>query len=116
WVARPLTFRTEVVLRVVEGRAERRAWDAVLFAGQSRCAVELEMRLRDVQAVLRRIDLKRRDDPTESFLLLVAGTRHNRQTLAEFRSLFRDLPILRPSVVRAALAEGRLPPTGILLV
>jgi transcriptional regulator with XRE-family HTH domain len=115
-VHEPVTYRVEVPLPVVEGRPERRAWDAVLFRGRDRCPVELEMRLRDVQAVRRRIDLKRRDDPTESFLLLVADTRNNRRVLNEFATLFADLPRLRPTQVRAALAEGRLPPTGILLV
>jgi hypothetical protein len=33
--------------------------------------------LRDVQAVRRRHELKRRDDPTDSFVLLLADTRHN---------------------------------------
>jgi transcriptional regulator with XRE-family HTH domain len=112
----PLTYRIEVPLPAVEGRMERRAWDAVLYEGRNRCAVELEMRLRDVQALLRRIDLKRRDDPTESFLLLVADTRLNRRVLAEFEALFADLPRLRPSTVRGALGSGRLPPTGLLLV
>jgi hypothetical protein len=112
----PLRYRIEVPLPVVEGRAERRAWDAVLFRHLERCAVELEMRLRDVQALRRRIDLKRRDDPTESFLLLIADTRHNRRVLVEFESLFADLPRLRPSHVRGALVAGALPPSGILLV
>jgi transcriptional regulator with XRE-family HTH domain len=112
----PLTSRVEVPLPVVEGRTELRAWDAVLYAGRSRCAVELEMRLRDVQALLRRIDLKRRDDPAESFLLLVADTRLNGRVLAEFEALFADLPRLRPSTVRGAVGSGRLPPTGLLLV
>jgi transcriptional regulator with XRE-family HTH domain len=112
----PIRYRVEVSLPIVEGRPERRAWDAVLFAGSDRCAVELEMRLRDVQALLRRIDLKRRDDPTESFLLLVADTRHNRQILGEFSGLFSDLPRLRRRTTPDALAEGRLPPSGILLV
>ena len=91
----PLTHRVEVPLPVVEGRPERRAWDAVLFRGRERCTAELEMRLRDVQEVRRRIDLKRRDDPTEVFLLLVADTRLNRRVLAEFALLFADLPRLR---------------------
>ena len=116
WVAPPLTYRTEVPLPIVEGREERRAWDSMLFVDQRRCAVELEMRLRDVQAVLRRMDLKRRDDPTESFILLVADTRRNRRVLAEFDGLFRDLPRLRPTDVRVTLTGGRLPPTGVLLV
>jgi transcriptional regulator with XRE-family HTH domain len=112
WARPPLAKRVEVSLPSVEGRAERRAWDAVIFDGSRRCAVELEMRLRDVQASLRRIDLKRRDDPTEAFLLLIADTRLNRRVIAEFESLFADLPRLRSGLVRASLEAGRLPPTG----
>jgi transcriptional regulator with XRE-family HTH domain len=112
----PLAYRAEVPLPIVEGRPERRAWDAVIFNGRERCAVELEMRLRDVQAVLRRIDLKRRDDPTARFLLLVADTRLNRRVVDEFHLLFADLPRLRPSAVRASFAASQLPPTGMLLV
>jgi hypothetical protein len=115
-VEAPLRYRVEVPLPIVEGRTERRAWDAVIFRERERCAVELEMRLRDVQALKRRIDLKRRDDPTESFLLLVADTRHNRRVIAEYEALFEDLPRLRPSRVRSELAAGRLPPSGLLLV
>jgi hypothetical protein len=74
------------------------------------------MRLRDVQAMRRRIDLKRRDDPTDEFLLLIADTRSNREVLREFAALFADLPRLRPSFARDALAAGRHPPTGLLLV
>ena len=114
--AAPLRHRVEVPLPAVEGRLERRAWDAMLIDGPKRCAIELEMRLRDAQAARRRIDLKRRDDPTETFLLLVADTRLNRRVLAEFEPLFADLPRLRPSLVRASLRAGRLPPTGLVLV
>jgi len=112
----PLASRTEVSLPIVEGRPDRRAWDAVVFNGRARCAIELEMRLRDVQALLRRIDLKRRDDPTERFVLLIADTRRNRLVLAEFAAMFVDLPRRRPSDVRAALSAGQLPRTGLLLV
>jgi len=116
-VARPpMSSRTEVVLPQTREFPERRAWDAVLYGQGERTAVELETRLRDVQTVRRRHELKRRDDPTEHFLLLVADTRHNRRVLAEFAELFVDLPRLRPSAVLAALAEGRHPPTGVLLV
>lgn len=112
----PLSYRIEVPLPVAEGRSERRAWDAVLFDGSARCAVELEMRLRDVQAARRKVDLKRRDDPTERFVLLVADTRFNRRILAEFEALLVELPRLRPSRVQADLRAGRLPPTGTVLV
>lgn len=115
-VAAPLSYRLEVPLPRVEDRLEQRAWDAVLFGGGARTAIELEMRLRDIQAVLRRIDLKRRDDPTESLLLLVADTRLNRRVVAEFAGLLLDLPRLKPSVVKAALEAGKHPPTGLVLV
>jgi transcriptional regulator with XRE-family HTH domain len=116
YVRPPLHDRLEVPLPIVEGRAERRAWDAVLFLGADRCAIELEMRLHDIQALLRRIALKRRDDPTESFLLLIAGTRANRRLLAQFADLFAELPQLRMTDVLADLNSGKLPSTGQLLV
>jgi hypothetical protein len=97
-------------------RWERRAWDAVIFGEGKRTAIELEMHLRDVQAVRRRHELKRRDDPTDSFVLLLADTRHNRRLIAEFADVFSDLPRLRPGVVRALLEAGRHPPTGLLLI
>jgi len=115
-VRRPLTYRVEVAPPRFDDRPEYRAWDAVLFGHRERTACELEMRLRDVQAVRRRIELKRRDDPTEHFLLLIADTRTNRRVLAEFETLFRDLPRLRPSTVWSALEAGRHPRTGILLI
>jgi hypothetical protein len=74
------------------------------------------MRLHDAQALERRVSLKRRDDPTDEFVLLVADTRNNRRVLAEFGGVFADLPRLRPGVVRDALAAGRHPPSGLLLV
>jgi transcriptional regulator with XRE-family HTH domain len=115
-VTAPMTWKLEVPLPALPDRPERRAWDAVIHGARRRTAVELEMRLHDAQALERRISLKRRDDPTDSFILLVADTRNNRRVLAEFGGLFADLPRLRPSVVRAALAAGRHPPSGLLLV
>lgn len=116
WVVPPLACRLEVALPRSTERLELRAWDAMVFGIEMRTAIELEMRLRDAQALRRRIDLKRRDDPTERFVLLVADTRANRRVLAEFGSLFEDLPRLRARDVHAALARGEHPPTGLLLV
>ena len=116
FAATPLTYRIEVPLAAMPDRPDRRAWDAVIFDERQRCAIELEMRLRDVQAAKRRIELKRRDDPTEVFLLLVADTAFNRRVLSEFETLFADLPILRPGQVVAHLRSGRLPPSGLLLL
>jgi transcriptional regulator with XRE-family HTH domain len=115
-VREPLTYRIEVALPQQGDRTELRAWDAMIGGGGMRTAIELEMRLRDVQALLRRIELKRRDDSTEGFLLLIADTRNNRRLLAEFAGAFIGLPRLRPSAVRAALEAGRHPGTGMVLV
>lgn len=114
--AEPLRSRVEVGLPRTPDHTEQRAWDAVLVGGGERTAIELEMRIRDAQAMRRRIDLKRRDDPHEHFLLLVADTRHNRRVLTEFRELFVDLPTLRLLTVRKAVEAGMHPPTGLLFV
>lgn len=112
----PLSYRAEVALPRVDDRLEQRAWDVVLFGRGRRTAIELEMRLRDVQAMRRRIDLKRRDDPTEAFILLIPGTRANRRILAEFEAMFNDLPRLKRGDVRACLRAGEHPTTGLLLL
>ena len=112
----PLSYRIEVPLPKAGDRWDGRAWDVVLSGGGRRTSVELEMRLRDVQAMWRRLDLKRRDDPTDDVLLLVADTRANRRVIAEFAVLFKELPKLRPSAVRAAVQAGRHPGTGFLLI
>jgi len=112
----PLRHGVEIGLPGTAGRFEQRAWDAMLVGGGERTAIELETRIRDAQAMRRRHDLKRRDDPTEHFVLLVADTRHNRRIVKELAPLFDDLPRLRPSAVYLALEAGRHPPTGLLFV
>jgi transcriptional regulator with XRE-family HTH domain len=115
-LAGPLRARREVPLPAREGVPEQRSWDAMLFGQARRTAIELEMRIRDGQAFERRIALKRRDDPTDGFLLVIADTRTNRHVLRENPRLFADLPRIRPSVVRRALAAGLHPPTGLVLL
>jgi transcriptional regulator with XRE-family HTH domain len=115
-VSRPLRFRTEVPLPERDDGFEQRAWDAEVRGAGLRTTFELEMRIRDAQAVERRITLKRRDDPPDRFVLLVAATRHNRRMLADHPRFFRDLPRLRPSTVFRALAAGHHPPTGLILM
>jgi hypothetical protein len=114
--APPLTFRTEVPLPSVDDRREQRAWDAVLFGHGERSAVELEMRLRDIQATERRLALKRRDDPTEHLLLAIADSRSNRRVLDEFGGAIGGLSRLRRADVIKALAAGQHPPTGLVLI
>ena len=115
-VARPLRFRLEVPLPATGDYPEQRAWDAEVRGAGLRTTFEFEMRIRDAQAVERRITLKRRDDPPDQFVLLIAATRHNRRVLADHPRFFADLPRLRPSTVFRALEAGRHPPSGLVLV
>lgn len=114
--APPLRVRREVPLPGVEGRPEQRAWDALVTGASMRTAIELEMRIRDAQAVERRMALKRRDDPPDRFVLVVAETHANRRILSEQPTLFSDLPRLRPRAVLAALEAGDHPPTGLVVL
>jgi transcriptional regulator with XRE-family HTH domain len=92
-------WRTEVPLRIA---GDLRAWDAVIEGRGWRVPVEAETRIRDVQALLRRIALKQRDDGSEVVILLVADTRHNRHVL---RLAGPDLVAAFPTPGRAALAS-----------
>lgn len=112
----PLRYRTEVPLPYAPGRLELRAWDAVIEGRAVRTTIEVEMRIRDAQALERRLGLKRRDDPADRFLLLVADTRTNRRILADHPELFPDLPRLTRTAVLAALRGGMHPPTGVVLL
>jgi transcriptional regulator with XRE-family HTH domain len=115
-VARPLRFRTEVPLPERDDRNEQRAWDAEITGGGERTTIELEMRIRDAQAVVRRYTLKCRDDPAAHRLLLIGDTRTNRRVLAEHPALFAGFARLRPTDVYTAIEAGRHPPSGLMLL
>ena len=111
----PLTCRFEVPLPPSFDRLELRGWDALVSGSGRRTAIAVEMRIRDGQALERRIELKRRDDPTDAFVLVVADTRTNRRVLAINPGLFADLPRLRANAVIRALRAGQHPPSGLII-
>jgi transcriptional regulator with XRE-family HTH domain len=116
-VAAPLTFRTEVPLPQRPDRPfEQRAWDAVVFGLGRRTGFEMEMRVRDAQALERRTNNKRRDDPVDSFVLLLADTRNNRRVLAENHQLFPGMARLTSREVVRILKSGQHPPTAVTFV
>ena len=113
--AAPLTVRTEVPLpQRAAAPTEQRAWDAVVSGAGLCTAFEMEMRLRDGQALERRLQLKLRDDPVDRFVLALADTRTNRAALRA-RSLL-GLPRLTPGLIASALRAGQHPPSGVVLV
>ena len=116
-VRSPLRYRVDEPLpRRPDQPTELRAWDAVVYGHGRRTGVEVEMRVRDVQALIRRNAMKRRDDPMDGFLLILADTHNNRRVLRENLSLFPDLPRLRRNRVLASLMAGEHPPSGIIMI
>ena len=114
-VAPTVAWRFEVPLPIA---GDLRAWDAVLLIGTAQIAVEAETRPRDIQALQRRVALKRRDDPgIGAVVLLLADTRHNRELVRDHGdALQTDLP-LGSAALLAALGEGRQPAgSGFVLV
>jgi hypothetical protein len=85
-----------------------RAWDGVVYGAGAAIAVEAETRLRDIQALLRRISLKQRDGDVTRVILLIADTRTNRRVLGETQSLFGEFPV-GPRSALAALRGGTDP-------
>jgi hypothetical protein len=105
---------TEVRLH---GSTGLRAWDAVAEADRERTAIEAETRIRDAQALKRRLKKKLDDDPTVSQLvLLVSDTHANREAIAALREMFRDTFPLDTREVLQALALGRHPAANGLVV
>ena len=107
-----LGWRTEVPLPI-EG--DFRAWDALITGRGWRCAVEAETVLDDLQALERRLALKRRDGGIDQVILLVSDTRRNRRALAAAPAGFASA-VLTPRAALAALGEGRDPGASALIL
>ncbi len=115
-----LTIRTEVPLPTP---GDRRAWDGMITGATAPAgdtwpvALEAETRLRDVQALLRRIALKQRDSGVGVVVLLVRDTRSNRAALREAHMALVGAFPLDCRTILDALAAGKAPPAnGIVLI
>jgi hypothetical protein len=78
-------------------------------------AVEAETRLRDVQALLRRVAAKRRDGAADRLVLVVADTRTNREVVRVAQPEFVAAFPADARTAWSALAAG-LPPPGDSLI
>jgi len=108
-----LRLRLEVAL---PRESDLRAWDGVVYGAGLPIAIEAETRLRDMQALLRRMALKLRDGDIARLILLLAETRTNRRVLRETPALVGEFPIGSRSVL-AALRAGRDPGgSGIVIL
>lgn len=101
-------FRTEVPLR---GDRDGRAWDGRMDLTGGCVHVEAETRIRDLQALDRRIALKQRDDGVARVMLLVSDTRDEPSSGSRGRDAARHaLPA--PGEGRYARAPSRRMPPG----
>ena len=96
---------------------DQRAWDGRILGGERPASVEGESRLHDIQAMARRVDLKRRDDPGSGIVILVvARSAHNRRVLAEHREALRLQFPLDGAAIARDLRQGRVPRAGGIIV
>lgn len=106
-------WRTEVPIPLA---ADLRAWDVVLRGPAASIGVEAETRLRDIQAIDRRVMLKLRDSGLDRVIILVAPTRTNRATLREVGDSIRTNYPISSRQALDALVNGRDPGGNAILV
>lgn len=99
---------------------DRRSWDRLLRllhgAGQL-VGTELETRIRDVQALVRRIRLRERDGGVDAILIVLSDSAHNRVFVAQLRQALGPAYQTPPRSIFAALRAGRpLPGSGVILI
>ena len=113
-VALPVRVRGETAL---PGEDDLRAWDGMLVDEADAAFTEYEARLGDLQAMARRLQLKLRDDPRSSVLIVVVSrTRHNVRVLREHRETLRYLLPLDGAAIARELRAGRIPKAGGIIV
>ena len=107
-------WRTEVPMPIA---GDLRSWDAIATFHDGALAIEAEMRLRDPQALDRRIALKQRDAEIDRVLLLINDSEANRRAIRASRESLRSrLPLDGREILRA-VRRGRVPhASGILLL
>ncbi|MCI0346120.1 MAG: hypothetical protein L0221_11865 [Chloroflexi bacterium] len=99
-------WRTEVPLGLV---GDLRAWDALIMIDALVVGVEAETRLRDMQALERRVALKKRDGQIARVVLLVSDTRSNRALLRTVGAALSGSFPVPGRIALAALSAGRDP-------
>jgi transcriptional regulator with XRE-family HTH domain len=104
-----VTMQTEVP---IGPPGDLRAWDAIVTFSDGRVALEAETRLRDLQALERRVALKERDGDLDRVLLLVAATASNRRMLAAHRDALCGRFPMAGREILGAVRAGRTPAAG----
>jgi transcriptional regulator with XRE-family HTH domain len=93
-----------------------RAWDAALTGADVRIGVEAETRVRDIQALLRRVEGKRRDSHLDRVLVVVGDTRTNRLALRASTSILAASFRVSAREALRALGSGQDPGADAVLL
>jgi len=100
---------------------EQRAWDKLLrlvdVTPRYLVGVDIESRVWDVQAIVRRTRGRERDGQVDHILIVLADTAHNRRVVDELRVSLGPDYATGPRRIMAALRTGEwLPGSGVILV
>ena len=93
-----------------------RAVDLVLACTRKRVGVEAETLIADLQDLERELNLKQRDGNLDSMILLVRGSRRNREILRGADAFRRAFPLSTRAVLAALAAGGAPDGNGIVLL
>ena len=112
-LAPPIRVASEVPLI----RTGARSWDLLLRIGAQLVGVEAETRVRDAQALVRKIRVRERDGGADAILVVLSDSAHNRAVSTELREMLGPSYATSPRAILAALRAGRpLPGSGVILV
>jgi len=96
---------------------ERRAWDLLLRIPLQLVGVEAETKIRDVQALVRRIREREREGGADVIVIVLSESAHNRHVLSQLLEALGPRYSTPPRSVLRALREGRpLAGGGVVLV
>jgi transcriptional regulator with XRE-family HTH domain len=96
---------------------DRRSWDLLLRLDRQLIGLEVETRIRDIQALVRRIRERERDGGVHEIVLVLSDTAHNRLLVGQLREALGQRYTSSPRQILSALRAGRpVPGSGVVLV
>jgi len=106
---------------LLPGAGEQRAWDKLLRLVGANPAhlvgVDIETRVRDVQALTRRTRGRERDGMVDAIVIVLTGSATNRRMIDELRRGLGSEYSTTPRAILAALRSGqRLVGSGVVLI
>lgn len=94
-----------------------RSWDLMLRLDDLLVGIELETRVRDIQACVRRIRAREKHGGVHEIVVVLAGIAHNRSIANELRVALGSRLATDPRQITAALRAGRpVSRSGVTLV